>query len=396
MLGGMETHGRFLWPGLAARGEKVTVISTAHPKSLTHETFEGVEFHFLDEVPTGSLGRNWRRHSVRKFQELQEQAAFDLACSQSAAAYPLAGQGTDIPLVSMLHGSPSTTLGSAWGEFVRTRAGTGELLLEAARTFRDYFLRDRPLIRGSSGIVCPSETARREIAQWYFVPKDRIEVIGYGVDAGAFAPDGEEREALRAELGLGGRDKVLLFLSTASRQKGLHLALQALPRLREKGHAVKLVVVGGGAELEQMKRLAGRLEVSGEAIFVGPVPQEKIPPYYRLCDLFVFPTLRRESFGIVLIESMLAGKPAVASRLGAIPGVIDDGLTGVLVRPGDLDDLVTRIDALLSRPERLLEMGARGREKALRLHDKEIMVERYLDFFRSVVGSGPAERTDSG
>lgn len=143
--------------------------------------------------------------------------------------------------------------------------------------------------------------------------------------------------------------------------------------------------MGGGKELQEMQRLCTELELDKYTFFTGPKSNLETPPYYQSCDIFLFPTLRTESFGIVLIEAMAAGKPIIASRLGAIPSVIEEEQTGVLIRPGEVSELVEAIEDLLDSPERAAKLSSQGIRQAELLYDKERMIDKTLETFRKAV-----------
>ncbi len=108
-IGGMETHGNYLWHGLAVRGHSVHVVSTRHPEGVIDEEIEGVKYHYLPNVSTGSSGGLWRRYSVDKLHEIREAEPVDLLCSQSQAACHLTQDSPRrgrLPSVAILHGYP--------------------------------------------------------------------------------------------------------------------------------------------------------------------------------------------------------------------------------------------------------------------------------------------------
>ena len=109
--------------------------------------------------------------------------------------------------------------------------------------------------------------------------------------------------------------------------------------------------------------------------------------YYHamLFDFFVLPSLD-EGLGRSMVEAMAAGKPVVASRVGGIPEAVEDGKTGILVPPGDARALASALTVMMDNPEKALEMGRRGRERAEKLFDEERMVDSICALYRELFG----------
>jgi hypothetical protein len=132
---------------------------------------------------------------------------------------------------------------------------------------------------------------------------------------------------------------------------------------------------------------ADRVELAGQ------VSAERLSELYRQCSLFVAPSLW-ESFGLVFLEAMARGKPVVGTTAGGIREVVEDGVTGILVRPGDAEDLAEAIRSLLADPEQRLAMGRAGLERWRRHFSREAMARATLATYREVANARQApERT---
>src|SRR2546428_12281099 len=142
-----------------------------------------------------------------------------------------------------------------------------------------------------------------------------------------------------------------LFLSHVTRQKGLHVLLRALPRIRESWPRVRVVVAGVGDYLADGQALAERLGVSPHVAFLGEVPHARASENLDASDIFVLPTLRYEGLPFALLEGMASEKPVLVSRVGGVPSVVRAGVHRGPVRSG-------ASEALLERSMRLL--AARG------------------------------------
>jgi len=238
-----------------------------------------------------------------------------------------------------------------------------------APIFRRFFKR-------LDGHIAVSETARQYHARYF--PADYA-VIPNGVDVELFGrPDARPVEEFAD-----GRPNIL-FVGRLEKRKGLKTLLDALPRVRLDVPDARLIVAGAYDDLEMLPFLfhAQTLRLA-DVHFVGRVSDEELGRYYRTADVFCAPSTGMESFGLVLLEAMAAGAPIVASDIDGYRDVMDDGLQGVCVKPEDPGELAAALVSLLRDPARRREMGARGREKALR-YAWPVIAARVLEYYYAV------------
>jgi D-inositol-3-phosphate glycosyltransferase len=188
-------------------------------------------------------------------------------------------------------------------------------------------------------------------------PKRDVTVMHLGTDTDRFSPvDREHRAEIRRRLGLPVDAFIALTVRRLFYRNGLDTLLDATARLRD--HAQLHVVIGGAgpehAEIEARIKNDGLDRVH----LTGFIPDADLPDYYRAADVFVLPTRTAEGFGLVLMEAAASGVPSIATDSGAPREVIEDGVTGLLVPPGDPEALAGAIAELDSSPERLARMSA--------------------------------------
>ena len=197
-----------------------------------------------------------------------------------------------------------------------------------------------------------------------------------GVDSELFSP-GPDRSGLRERLGIGTGDVVAAFVATLDRAhhfKRVDLAIKALAKLGDE--RVHIVVAGGGELLDGFRDEARAAGVGERVHFLGAVPHAELPDVLRASDLFLLTTEPPESFGIVLIEAMAAGLPAIATDYPGVRAVIDAD-TGLLVEQGDADSVAAALAELAGAgPAARAEIGAAGRAKAEREWSWPSLVER--------------------
>jgi phosphatidylinositol alpha-mannosyltransferase len=205
--------------------------------------------------------------------------------------------------------------------------------------------------------IAVSETARDFAAQYF--PGEYL-VIPNGVDTARFHPSVEPFP----EWCDSGRVNVL-FVGRLDPRKGVQVLLDAMPEVVARtGGRARLLVVGDSY-------LRGRFEASvapaarAHVHFVGHVPSCDLPRWYATGDIFVSPALGHESFGIVLIEAMAAGRSVVASDIPGYRSVVQPGVNGVVSPPGDVPALAGAIVALAEDPEQRAALAQRGRTRAL-------------------------------
>ncbi|MGB6424825.1 MAG: glycosyltransferase family 4 protein [Solirubrobacterales bacterium] len=223
------------------------------------------------------------------------------------------------------------------------------------------------LIRAADRILVLSEDHARSVSYLRKALErtpERLIEMPNGVDTDVFSP-GRDSTGFRERLGIGANDVVAAFVATLDRAhhfKRLDVAIEALARARSKG--VHLLVAGGGELLEGFRATAREAGVGERVHFLGRVPHAELPNVLRASDLFALTTEPPESFGIVLIEALACGLPAIATDYPGVRAVIDDGETGFLVAAGDSAAAAAALDRMVALgPQGRAEMGAEGRRR---------------------------------
>ena len=223
-------------------------------------------------------------------------------------------------------------------------------------------------------IACPSEFTARKLVEVQGIPRDRISVIPHGLDPEWTAEPGLEQPA-PARPG-----RLLLSVTRLTRAdrkgKGIELVLQALPSVIQQCPGTCYVVVGGGADLPQLAEIIRNRGLEKRVELTGARRDETLRHAYADADVFVLPT-QVEGFGVVFLEAMHSRLPVVAVRASATPEVVEDGVTGLLVSPGDSKELAGALIALLSDSGLRSTMGAAGRRRVERMYLFDHFVARW-------------------
>ena len=230
---------------------------------------------------------------------------------------------------------------------------------------------ERALARRASRIVAITDALARFQVERVGLPANKIEVIHYGLDQlpaawGTNAADDLSDDA-----------KVLLAVCRLEPQKGVDVAVHALPAIVTRHPEAHLVVLGEGPERPTLETLARSLDVPLH--LPGRVPD--VAAWLRRADVLVHPA-RWEGFGLALLEAMLASLPIVASRVSSIPEIVIDGETGLLVPPDNPDALARAITEVLDNPS---DYGAQGRQRAHAEFSVARMADRTLAVYEAAV-----------
>jgi D-inositol-3-phosphate glycosyltransferase len=200
-------------------------------------------------------------------------------------------------------------------------------------------------------LVASTDEEWEQLACLYGASHDRLKTLHPGVDHSLFAP-GPKDEA-RAQLGLAAEDAVLLFVGRIQRLKGLELAIRSVEELVPAlSRDIRLVIVGGpsgraGAdELERLEALAAARGIADNVIFAGPHPHSRLPLFYQAADAVVVCS-HTESFGLTALEAHACGVPVVATAVGGLKHIVEDGVSGFLVERGDPSTFAARLKTLL-------------------------------------------------
>jgi glycosyltransferase involved in cell wall biosynthesis len=233
---------------------------------------------------------------------------------------------------------------------------------------------ERALASRARRLIAITDALARFQIERVGIPAGKIVTIPYGLD------ELPERWGENRRDGVPEETPLLLAVSRLEPQKGIDVAVRALPAVREKHPRAQLVVLGEGPERESLERLAGELGVPVHLL--GRVPD--VGAWLRRADVFVHPA-RWEGFGLAVLEAMLAELPVVATRVSSLPELVADGVTGILVPVDDADALAAAVGAALEAPERL---GSAGHRRARERFSVGRMADATLAVYEHALAQG--------
>lgn len=187
------------------------------------------------------------------------------------------------------------------------------------------------------------------------------------------------------------RQQEILTVGRLVESKGHDVVIRSMPRVLEKFPDAVYRIVGSGPREAELRSLAAACGIAGRVIFEGEVDGERLAECYHNCDIFAM-TSREvpsrgevEGFGIVFLEAAVFSKPSIGSRSGGIPDAIEDGVTGILVEPGNPDAVSVAAIKLLSDPGLAERMGRAGRQRAEKSFSPESFASKLNDIISGAV-----------
>lgn len=223
-------------------------------------------------------------------------------------------------------------------------------------------------LKSAAGISSPSRFLKQKVSQGcsYY---GNIEDIPYAVDTDLFKP------GIKSDLPL------ILFVGRIEKRKGADILMQAIPQILKKYPKCRFVFAGRICDdiKEEMRKVMHQVE------FLGIVPHEELVGWYQKASIFVAPSVWDHSPNTIY-EAMACGVAVIASRVGGIPEIVEDGITGLLVSPGSSLDLAEKILWLLNHPAEQKQMGHNARERATTHYNIDKIADQTLSFYEETLG----------
>jgi glycosyltransferase involved in cell wall biosynthesis len=371
LIGGTQIAMHNIATRLIAAGHDVTVVTRRGPGDKYIDHYEEV--------------------GVRSFVEFGGKASFVYS---TFALYPFLNRHVvEADLIHQFHllrfGFPVTLFAMRHGKpVVTTLMGTDTFDPEyPSKKLLAPFLAF--IMNRSSAVTSPSTALSRYAYSQGC--RNYVHIIPHGVDTDRFKSENWDIKRLR-EMLLRGRNKIILSvgrLHSIKRPDVLIRAMSILIHSYEWTNAV-LVIAGDGPEELGLKRLVNDLDIAPFVEFRGHIPRQQVADYYHACDIFAFHSTF-ETFGIVLAEAMACAKAVVSTTAGAIPEIVEDGETGLLVPPNDPNAFASALLTLLKDPPLARLMGERGKKKALVRYEWGALCQQYIDLYRDVLKKTCAE-----
>jgi len=364
--GGSGIVGSELGKELAERGHTVHFISSALPTRLT-ELNERVRFHEVEMMSYPLFEHQpYTLALATKMATVAENENLDLLHVHYAIPHSISAilareslkAHRRLPVITTLHGTDITLVGAD----------------------RSYLPITRYALEQSDGVTAISNYLKQATIETFQF--DRIEVIPNFVCPSEYKPkiDCDLRKTLSPD-----DAPIMVHVSNFRPVKRPVDCVEILARVLKQTDG-RLVMVGDGSERTNCIHRARCLGVADQCIFVGK--QARIVDYLCASDILLLPS-EQESFGLAALEAMACELPIIASRVGGLPELVDDGETGFLSAVGDVDKMADDVVRLLSDKKFRRQMGRRARESAIGRYSTDKIIPQYIEFYERIIQSAP-------
>jgi glycogen synthase len=371
--GGIGKYTYNLAHGLEKIGQEVTVISSTK-RNNEHYLDGNISVYRLSMSPPRIRGLKYFPFAAyRKAVDLIRKNNLSVIEAPLTFGDGLAFSFAKIrPLVISLH-TPSFVLSEIYN-------------MSRFASARWEMLEKTTLIRASR-ILSNTSINGSLITKHYKIKEDKIRVVPHGIDVSKYKVNAFPSIYQKKSTD----EKVVLFVGRLEKRKGVDVLLKAIPQILKEYPTVTFVLVGSDTPTSPIgSSYKGYILKKSESNGYGKhiqivdfISEEDLIAYYYNCDIFVAPS-RYESFGLVFLEAMACSKPAVGTRIGGIPEVIEDGKTGILVPLGDSIALKNVLVDLLTNDKKRVQLGANARLRVERDFTDIAMANKTLRVFEEV------------
>lgn len=353
MLADSNSSHTFKWvQALSEKGVEICLFGLSAPK-LDYSDMKGVQVHSGDlsvKRTIGALSKAKYLKSVPYLKKLLREFQPDIVHAHFATSYGLLASRLKHPVLFI----------SVWGTDVY-RFPKQSIL------HRSIF---KHILKKANFLLSTSKDMARELALY---TNQHIQILPFGVDTKKFCPsESKQRETI-----------TIGCIKWIEENYGIQYLFQAFAKLKNEAFypQLKLLIVGDGSYLNELKRLCQQLAIEGQVSFAGRVDHSQVVEYHQQMDIEVYLS-HFESFGVSAVEAAACGNPLIVSRVGGLPEVVEDGNTGFIVASKDVDQLKQKLEVLINDSALRSQLGQAGRTKVLQEYSWEQNVEQMLDIYR--------------
>ncbi len=345
-------------------------------------------FLCLDAI--GTLGEQFRERGVT-VKVVGRNPGFDHQCARRIARFL---REENVQLVHAHQYAPFF-----YSSLARIFNGNYPILFtEHGRDYPDYRRSKRVwanklLLRRHDRVVAVGECVRSALIDYEGLSSSRVKVIYNGVDGNQFNPQRPSRKRVRKSLGLDDGEIAIVQVARLNRLKDYGTAILAMAQVCKAASNVKYFIVGEGEERSVIERSVQDLNLQERVRMLGL--RNDVPNLLEGMDMFLLSSLT-EGIPLTLIEAMFAQLPCIATRVGGIQECVVDGITGLVSAANQPDDLAEQLLSLVRSPATRLQMGERGRERAIGMFHSDRMFEEYECLYYELTSARLALKSDAG
>ncbi|MFH1284078.1 MAG: glycosyltransferase family 4 protein [Candidatus Peregrinibacteria bacterium] len=257
--------------------------------------------------------------------------------------------------------------------------------------FRITFIKNLfkiPALKKTAKIITVSKNNQKILQNLYPKFADKIAVIHNGIDTTWWQSQllrftKEDLEKIKKDI-FGAKPDTLIIAAIAElhERKGLKYLIAAMPEIVKEYPNVKLVIIGEGPDRTNLENLIRKLKISAHVVLLGR--RKEIPKLLKSANIFALPS-KREAFGMVNLEAMLVPLPVVASCVGGIPEIVENGKTGFLVEPENFGKLAKALKSLIASPDLREKFATAGQKRVLENFSAQKMAEEYEKVYLKIL-----------
>jgi len=377
VIGGISPHVYFLSRSLAEIGVKVHVVTCDFPGAATHEIVDGVEVYRIDSYKNPApdfatwvylMNLNMQKEAAAIVKKLRGKIDVFHAHDWLVAT---AGIGLKHvfrkPLLVTMH---STEIGRRDGLHADTEKMIHET--EAWLTYEAW------------KVVCCSDYMVSHVKWAFGLPEDKLVMIPNGVNTRVYEnSENEDVNAFRTKFAMP-HEKIVLYVGRLVYEKGIHVLINAVPKVLAKVDA-KFIIVGSGYMKEQLLSIVKSMRLEHKVLFLGFVDDDTLVRLQKCADVSVVPSLF-EPFGIVALEAMAAKSPVVVSDTGGLSEIVDHDVTGFKVYPNNPESLASGITKILLDENYKKYIRENAFRKVQEKYDWQKIAEQTKNIYKTVLG----------
>ncbi|UCG50581.1 MAG: glycosyltransferase [Candidatus Latescibacterota bacterium] len=343
---------------------------------LDPDKFES-EVYFLKEP--GTIGQSLLDHGIRGFSRIQR-LRFDpfliVRLTRRVRAF-----SPDVFLVLNCHRNAKF-----WGGLCSLFADTGAMVIAVHNTGtmnskRSFNVIDRLFLASISSVIALSDSHARYIEHIDGFNPDRITIIENGIVPQVYEnADAEKTRTLRHQLDIGQNDKIVMMVAGLRPEKAHEALIQAASILAPNRPEIKFLIVGDGPRREELERMTLTHKVQNSVVFLGE--RKDVSDLLHIADAVVLPSHPAvETLPLAVMEAMAAGVPVVASKVGSVPDMIEDGVNGRLISPADGEELAAVLVDLFDNESVARAIAAAAGRTVREKYTLDRMVSKYASLF---------------
>lgn len=355
-----SAHTRKWAVSLSVRGYRIGLFSLRNSESNWFENYPSITVFNRDGFSSGKF----HAASALKLSYLQFIPAVKAAIKEFKPEIVHAHYATSYGLLGVRSGFHPLII-SVWGsdifEFPR------KSVLHRLLVFNN--------LKKADAIFSTSEIMKQEVL--HYVNRE-VAVTPFGVDVNEFSPK-------QADSVFAGNPKVVGTIKSLEENYGIDTLIKAFAEIKKKYTGeLKLMICGNGTKENELKALAKATGFDKDILFTGRIPQNEVPRYHNMIDVFVNISLQ-ESFGVAVVEAMACEKPVVVTNVGGLKEVVKENVNGIFVPPSEVEKTAEAILQLLYDPAKAAAMGREGRKIVLEKYDWKKNLDNIEKLYRKII-----------